>query len=176
MRGFCNRGLCAGGVLISVHICTVPSGFYCLNFFKSGRFFFIFLVSRWSTLWIVCGPSTWQRLAIINNCSCQGSQQLLMSGFPASRKIRENQGKNFSSGKSGNFVESQGKSGNFALTEVLLDLRNNKKERWNQKGNVQRCREIPKRKSKETSEHTKGGGHPRPPYGGLKCPDRLEVV
>ncbi len=32
--------------------------------------------------------------------------------------IRENQGKKFSSGKLGNFVESQEKSGNLAVTEV----------------------------------------------------------
>ncbi len=40
--------------------------------------------------------------------------------FPVLRvpSIRENQGKYFPSGKSGNFVESHGKSGNFALTKV----------------------------------------------------------
>ena len=39
------------------------------------------------------------------------------AGFPASGKVGES-GKKISSGKSGNFVESQGKLGNFALTEV----------------------------------------------------------
>ena len=43
---------------------------------------------------------------------------IMIPGFPASGRIRENNFLLESQVKSGDFVESQGKSGNFALTEV----------------------------------------------------------